>query len=180
MTALLLNRAQRPLQAEIQEILVGDDSETDAETYQLYAQLLEGSLSLDALRQKLLEWEATEAELEQVLELADRRDKSRVCRIYIHRTLQRDLNRFAHLTSPQLFFGDSSFSIALDALWHGWLREEEVRSIAAKLPALLVSESWKGFAQTQPELSERFSSLSASLFDSEATSAEELEATPVD
>jgi len=141
LTALLLNRTVRPLSAQIEEVLIGDDTETDADTYLLYAKILRGEMTLTQCKEKLVELNATSSEQEKILPLFQREDHSKVKRIYIHRTKGRPLDQFpAH--DPTLFLAASdSLQIAIDAWTNHWIREEDVLEVAKEFhgDALLAS-----------------------------------------
>lgn len=132
LNALLVNRSVRPLSAKIQEILIGDDSETDADAYLLYASILEGTMDMDELKGALYALNANDREREQILQLATRQDASKVSRIYIHCTTKKDPTKLPE-ASPQLMLGAlDSLQIAIDAHKHGWMKEQDVLQVAAE------------------------------------------------
>ncbi len=130
LNALLVNRSVRPVSAKIQEVLIGDDSETDADAYLLYASILDGAIKLDELKAALYALNANDREREQILQLSTRKDESTVARIYIHCTTKKDPKRLPE-APPELLLGAlDSLQIALDCYLHGWVREEEVLLVA--------------------------------------------------
>lgn len=129
LNALLVNRSVRPITAQIQEILIGDDSETDADVYLLYAQILRRQISSDDLLQKLGELGATDREQEQILLLTQRQDHSQVARIYIHCTTYQQPERLPN-ADPHLLMGAlDSLQIAMDAHQHGWMSLDSVQQV---------------------------------------------------
>lgn len=132
LTALLLNRASRPTGAAIQEVLIGDDSETDAEAYLLYAGILNGSISPEDLAYALQGEGVHRKEKGPILALAERQDKSEVVKIYIHCTTRRDPASLM-TTGPNLIAARDSLQIALDALHEGWIQPKYAQRIAREL-----------------------------------------------
>lgn len=129
LTALLLNRSTRPEDAVIDEVLIGDDSETDAEAYLLYTRIVEGAITPDGLGYILEGFGVDGKKRDVLMELASRRDKSRVKRIYIHCTTRRDpAALFAK--DPRLISAMDSLQMALDAHQQGWIRREAIREVA--------------------------------------------------
>ncbi len=87
------------------ELLVGDDSESDAFIYSLYADILEGTLALDGLREVLEAGELYPDEREQILELATQRygaGRPGAPLILIHLANQSAPSEFA-MFGPRLF-----------------------------------------------------------------------------
>lgn len=129
LTALLYSRSRRPKDAQIEEVLIGDDSETDAEAYMLYARILEGSISPTGLSYTLEGLGVQDKEQDTILALASRRDASRVKRIYIHCTTQQKPEQlFQH--DPMLFAALDSLQLALDAFAQGWIQRDALSKIA--------------------------------------------------
>ncbi len=139
--ALLLNRCDRSSQAHIEEILLGDDSETDADIYLLYARILRNELSETELSEIFEQLNATPQEQEQLLLLSQRTDKSEVARIYIHRTFGRSLSELPEDNRDLLFVADDSFQLAIDAHFHGWLKKETLIEVALELDLYTLSHS---------------------------------------
>lgn len=87
------------------ELLVGDDSESDAFIYSLYADILEGSLPVEQLREILEAGELYPDELEQIIELAGHRygaGRPGATLILIHLANQSAPSEFA-MFGPRLF-----------------------------------------------------------------------------
>ena len=143
LTALLLNRCERASGSAIEEILLGDDSESDAEIYLLYARILEEHLSEKELRETFDELGATSREQENLLVLARRQDKSRVKRIYIHRTFARKVEDLPSHSPDLLLAAKDAFQIAIDAYVHGWFTLQDVRNVALELDVLTLASSIK-------------------------------------
>lgn len=132
LTALLLNRSLRPTDAHVDEILIGDDSETDAEAYLLYARILEGALSPEGLGFTLEGFGIRGRERDAIMTLASRKDNSRVVRIYIHCTTKHNPMDIFH-QDPLLFAALDSLQMGLDAHQRGWIQQDHLRSIAQDL-----------------------------------------------
>lgn len=130
LNALLVNRSVRPVSAKIQEVLIGDDSETDADAYLLYTSILNGTIELDELKAALYALNANDKEREQILQLSSRTDESTVARIYIHCTTKKDPSRLPEAPKELMLGALDSLQIALDCHQHGWMREEEVLLVA--------------------------------------------------
>lgn len=81
--ALLQMRLERPL---CREFLFGDDVERDAETYSLYASILDGDLTLEALEGALITGRVADEDRRYILELVDRLPgrRGRVGQVFIH------------------------------------------------------------------------------------------------
>lgn len=133
LTALLLNRDARPPEANVQEILIGDDSETDSDTYLLYAKLLEGNVSEEECLEKLEELGATDKEKERILPLMLQHDNSRVIRIYIHRTIGRLPSELPDHPKELMLAARDSLQIVIDAWLHGWVKRETIFEVAKDL-----------------------------------------------
>jgi hypothetical protein len=83
LSAMLASR--EPLAAELDEILFGDDAETDAFVYSLYADLCAGRVGADALVAVLRQAAVTPDEVPRLLDLVSRLPKRDHCRrIFIH------------------------------------------------------------------------------------------------
>ncbi|HEX2676714.1 MAG TPA: hypothetical protein VHM19_08745, partial [Polyangiales bacterium] len=81
--ALLTAREHLP--PSFDEILYGDDAESDAFVYSLYADLCAGRVSLDVLTRVLVQTAATPEDIERLLALAARLTRRDFClRIFIH------------------------------------------------------------------------------------------------
>ncbi|MEM1008148.1 MAG: hypothetical protein AAGJ35_04010, partial [Myxococcota bacterium] len=131
LTALLINRLTFPTHKPTLEILLGDDSETDAEIYLLYQALVRHEVPHDLFQTKLQNFRATIEEstfLHELLE-AQSNIKTPIRRIYIHRTQKRPLPTHFEL-SPQIFFADDSWQIALDATLQDWLTLPQLQHIS--------------------------------------------------
>jgi hypothetical protein len=88
--ALLSSREVLPAQTD--EILFGDDAETDAYVYSLYADLCAGRVGLDVLAKVLEQSAVREDEVPELVRLASRIPRRDHClRIFIH------LDRISHL-----------------------------------------------------------------------------------
>lgn len=141
LNALLINRSVRPLSAEVEEILIGDDSETDAAAYLLYADILHGKITEQELESQLEELNASTREREHILQLSQRKDHSRVVRIYIHCTTKHDPSRLPPAPA-ELFLGAlDSFQIAIDAYLHQWLPQSTVTKVGREFTAQQRKES---------------------------------------
>jgi hypothetical protein len=92
--AMLASR--EPLPSELDEILFGDDAETDAFVYSLYADLCAGRVGTDVLLRVLEQAAVIEEEMPKLLHLASRLPKRDHCRrIFIHLDRMSPLDRFA-------------------------------------------------------------------------------------
>ncbi len=163
LTALLLNRHARPTEAHIQEILIGDDSETDAETYLLYQRLLLDQVPDEELQQLLQRLEATPSEAAFLRALLERKDHSRVARIYIHRTTQRPLESLPPHQRHQMIAALDSFQIAADAFLEGWLASSALCDVALAFGPLSLHASAQDAQQRGLFTSEQFSRLNEAL-----------------
>lgn len=91
--ALLGSRETMPAQAD--EILFGDDAETDAFVYSLYADLCAGSVSVDVLRRVLEQAAVTADEAPRLLRMAANLPHRDHClRVFIHLDRVSPLDRF--------------------------------------------------------------------------------------
>jgi hypothetical protein len=92
---LAMVASREPLSPELDEILFGDDAETDAYTYSLYADLCAGRVDSDTLLQVLQQAAATEEDVAKLLALVAQLPKRDHCRrIFIHLDRMSSLDRF--------------------------------------------------------------------------------------
>jgi hypothetical protein len=134
LTALLLNREARPPTARIDEILFGDDSESDAYAYLLYSDIVHQKISLHDLYRKLQILEARDNERDDILRYAQRRDQSNIARIYIHCITRRKPELLNNPPSPLMLAVRNSLQIAIDAHLHHWISRDTVAAIAQQFP----------------------------------------------
>lgn len=93
LAALLGSRATLPV--ELDEVLFGDDAETDAFNYALYADVCAGRAGLDVLTSVLAQTPATQEQAQRVLRLATSIPKRPcVSRIFIHLDRMSSLDAF--------------------------------------------------------------------------------------
>ena len=130
LTALLLNRYARPPSAQVTELLVGDDSETDAQTYLFYHRILNATISPQERDELFTSLEATSSEITFLHALLEHQDQSRVGRIYIHRTMKTPLDAFPPHQREELLPADDSLQIAADAFLAGWLSPAALAKVA--------------------------------------------------
>jgi hypothetical protein len=87
--------AREPLAPELDEVLFGDDAETDAFVYSLYADLCSGQVGIDVLERVLAQAAVTDAQADALLARAARVPKRDICaRIFIHLERVSSLERF--------------------------------------------------------------------------------------
>ena len=90
--------SREALAPELNEVLFGDDAETDAFNYSLYADLCAGRVSTDMLARVLARAAVRDDEAERLVQLAARLPKREMCaRIFIH------LDRVSATTSFEAF-----------------------------------------------------------------------------
>ncbi|MCB9639904.1 MAG: hypothetical protein H6728_10925 [Myxococcales bacterium] len=141
LTALLLNRHARPIDANIQEVLIGDDSETDAETYLFYRRLLRKEVTEEEFHALLGHWGATSSEGAFLRALLERDDNSQVARIYIHRTTHKALEKLPPHDRNEMIAALDSMQIAADAFLEGWLSGESLCRVAEAFGPLQLLDS---------------------------------------
>jgi len=92
---LAMVASREPLAPELDEILFGDDAETDAFTYSLYADLCAGRVDTGTLLQVLQQAAATDDDVAKLLLLVAQLPKRDHCRrIFIHLDRMSSLDRF--------------------------------------------------------------------------------------
>ena len=132
-TALLLLRQDLP--AGAREVLIGDDLETDALAFALYADILAGRLSGEHLLKILLRHGVAQDDAQGILALAREVNGGEVKRIYLR--LER------HVESPETFIDYwprvviclGAFQMALSLWSEGSISEDGVARVAADLVA---------------------------------------------
>lgn len=132
LSALLLNRLELPWSAD--ELLFGDDSESDALIYSLYADVAAGRLRGDALRRTLLKNQVRREDVDYVVGLASDLGRTHdiVDTIYINLANRSEPSRFADF-SPRVVACWDTFQMALRLYEDGRVPRQAVLDVARVL-----------------------------------------------
>lgn len=131
LTALLLNRRELPWDAE--ETLFGDDSESDAVIYSLYADVVAGRLRGDPLVRTLLKQHVRREDADLIASLSqDMPSRELVTGLYINLEVHRDPRQF-NAFGPRLIPCHDAFQAALRLAESGHIAHEGVLDVARSL-----------------------------------------------
>ncbi len=142
----ILFRQRQTLLPQTQEILFGDDSESDYIVYQLYARFLAQQLNLQGLKQALLQFEVNEEQTNRILTLAQESLKYvsqeagfvAIPRIYIHQTSKPNLKYpIAQYLIPQMVLHQHESQIILDLKAQKLITDDQFKAFClAYLPQI--------------------------------------------
>lgn len=128
-----LLRLRNQLGKNVQQILWGDDSESDAVIYSLYSDICAKRLPEKTLRQILSHYHVRGEQLEVILDLQSKiPEEDPVNRIYINLATDTDPDYYSKF-GRRMLATYNSFQVALDLFQEGQLNEAQLQMIALDL-----------------------------------------------